>query len=201
MIVGSEPSMLFDICRCCSSPTPSSPLRRGTEPLREARERRISPHDSFQAIAPSSSPPPRPQATAYSSHAEMTLLRTLLITYPLTPISLVDHLRTLFPVVHFYPGVAGNDYNATAAVLPTPEVFASADVLLTFGLPTNLKHWSQTPNLKLLQCVGAGVNQITETPYWESVPDLSPVVLANSTGIHVPAISEHGESLSLIWNS
>lgn len=194
MIVGSEPSMLFDICHCCASPTRSSCCLSPQICSRDERTENLPTRFPFLSCLLVLSLSAALRVCTYSSLAEMTLLRTLLITYPLTPISLVDHLRTLFPVVHFYPGVAGNDYNATASVLPTSEVFASADVLLTFGLPTNLKHWSQTPNLKLLQCVGAGVNQITDTAYWESVPDSSPVVLANSTGIHVPAISEHGQS-------
>jgi hypothetical protein len=77
--------------------------------------------------------------------------------------------------------------------LPPPQVYAEADVLVTFNLPRNLVHWSQTPKLKLLQLVGAGSYQVTKTKYFESVPSESDFILANATGIAVPQISEHGE--------
>lgn len=46
-------------------------------------------------------------------------------------------------------------------------------------------------NLKWIQVVGAGYNHITETPFWRSIPDSHPIILANATGVHVRSIAEH----------
>lgn len=78
-------------------------------------------------------------------------IHTLLITYPLEPRSLVDRLRQFFPRVAFYPGPAGNDYSAEAALLPPPpaEVLAEADALLCFPLPKSLISIEQMPRCVL----------------------------------------------------
>ncbi|KAL8290608.1 hypothetical protein RQP46_002866 [Phenoliferia psychrophenolica] len=118
-------------------------------------------------------------------------LDTLLIVYPLQPPSLVDDLRKVFKKVLNYPILAGNDYSGRVVPLPPAEALAEADVILCFHLPSNLTSFSQTPNLKLLQLVGAGAFQVTNTDFYRSIPEDSPLILSNSTGIHVPAISEH----------
>ncbi|KAK4701864.1 hypothetical protein P7C70_g4366, partial [Phenoliferia sp. Uapishka_3] len=108
-------------------------------------------------------------------------LDTLLVVYPLQPPSLVDDLRKVFKTVHNWPILAGNDYSGRVVPLPPPEVLADADVILCFHLPSNLKDWSQTPKLKLLQLVGAGAFQVTNTDFYRSIPADSPLILSNST--------------------
>ncbi|ORY80722.1 hypothetical protein BCR35DRAFT_352483 [Leucosporidium creatinivorum] len=121
----------------------------------------------------------------------LTSIRTLLVLYPLQPASLLPRLRSIFPTVHFYPGPAGNDYSATVYPEPPDEVWREADAILCFGLPKGLKEVGQTPRLKLLQVVGSGTRQITDTPFYQSVPKDHPLILANSAGIHGGPIGEH----------
>ncbi|KAM0751107.1 hypothetical protein T439DRAFT_380116 [Meredithblackwellia eburnea MCA 4105] len=104
----------------------------------------------------------------------------------------VDKLVPHFKTVHNFPQLAGNDYSGRKVPLPTNEALASAEALICFHLPANLKNFpTQTPNLKFLHLVGAGAFQVTSTDWYKSIPDDNGLVVANSTGIHVPSISEH----------
>lgn len=49
-------------------------------------------------------------------------------------------------------------------------------------LPANLTNISQTPNLKWIQSIGVGVDQITDTDFYRSIKDEDEVVLANTAG-------------------
>lgn len=72
-------------------------------------------------------------------------IRTLLNCYPLAPTSLFEKLKTITPVLHNYPQLAGNDYTGAKAPLPPAEVLAEADSLLVFNLPANLVSIEQAP--------------------------------------------------------
>ena len=58
-------------------------------------------------------------------------------------------------------------------------------------MPPNLTSFSQTPKLKLFQLLSAGSNHVENTPYFQSVPESSDLILASASGIHVSAIAEH----------
>lgn len=74
-------------------------------------------------------------------------ISNLLIVYPLTPPSLVDDLRSsgIFQRVDWVPQLSGTDYDSEPPRGPTEEEYERAEVILCFGLPSNLKSFDQTP--------------------------------------------------------
>lgn len=58
-------------------------------------------------------------------------------------------------------------------------------------MPPGLDSYEQTPKLKLFQLLSAGSNHVENTPYFQSVPKSSDLILATASGIHVSAIAEH----------
>lgn len=111
--------------------------------------------------------------------------------YPLHPPTLVSKLESIFDKVHFFPGLQGNDYSKTEVKLPTAEAFQEADAILAFRLPENLTSHTQTPNLSLIHCPGAGTTQLTDTPFVRSFPKDHPLAISSSSGIHGAPIGEH----------
>lgn len=53
---------------------------------------------------------------------------------------------------------------------------------------------AQVPNLKLVQLSSAGVGHVTATPFYQSIPEESELIVCSASGIHVVPISEHGTS-------
>ncbi|GAA6022277.1 hypothetical protein JCM10207_008912 [Rhodosporidiobolus poonsookiae] len=128
-------------------------------------------------------------------------LDCLLITYPIERVhsGVLDQLRALFPVVHFYPGPdgSGTDTEYGPVVAPPAEVLAEADVILGVDVPETLKDISQTPRLKLWQTVSSGVADITESAFYKSIPPEHPLVLSNIAGFHAVCIAQHVMMMAL----
>ncbi|KAI5476091.1 2-hydroxyacid dehydrogenase [Pseudohyphozyma bogoriensis] len=122
-------------------------------------------------------------------------LDCILVTYPIEQLhqDTFERLHATFKKVHFYPGEDGSgtytEYGEPK--LPPPEVYAEADAILAFVMPTNLTHISQTPRLKLWQVFGSGTNMVTQTEFWRSIPSEHPLVLSNIAGTHAVTIGEH----------
>lgn len=83
-------------------------------------------------------------------------------------------------------------------ILPTDEIYASADVIMLFVVPKNLTSFSQTPKLKLFQALTAGNNHLSSTAYFKSIPLDSKTVFSTASGIHSVTIAEHCLASALI---
>ncbi|KAK4053403.1 hypothetical protein OIV83_001568 [Microbotryomycetes sp. JL201] len=116
---------------------------------------------------------------------------TLLVTYPLWPPSLIDELRKRFRTLHFWPMASGTDYSGRQPPPPPDHVLREADILFSFGVPSNLVDVVQTPKLKLVQLVGSGSTQVTTSSFWKTVTPELDIKLCNSAGIHQNPIGEH----------
>lgn len=68
---------------------------------------------------------------------------------------------------------------------------ANAEALVTFQLPAALKSVSDAPNLKFIQVLSAGINQIERTQFWQDLPAENDLMISNASGIHVVTIAEH----------
>ncbi|GAA5925397.1 uncharacterized protein JCM15063_005014 [Sporobolomyces koalae] len=74
---------------------------------------------------------------------------------------------------------------------PSEQDLQDSDVILGLTIPKALERVEQVKNLKLYQAVSAGFSHITDTPFFQHLPDDSPLMFANSSGIHVSTIGEH----------
>lgn len=101
----------------------------------------------------------------------------LLICIPIIPVALLGELDKHFDRVIYRP----DDTN-----LPTEEEYSSADVLYTFRIPSNLKSIAQVPKLKFIQLHSAGVGHITIDPFFQTIPDSNPLILASASGYVIP---------------
>ncbi|GAA6060938.1 hypothetical protein JCM10212_003846 [Sporobolomyces blumeae] len=96
--------------------------------------------------------------------------------------ALLDSLRSSFDRVIYY----GQDDGE-----PSADDLAHADVFLGLQVPKRLESVDQVPRLKLFETVSAGFSHITDTPFFQNLPDESDLMFANSSGIHVSTIGEH----------
>ncbi|GAA5909962.1 hypothetical protein JCM6882_008413 [Rhodosporidiobolus microsporus] len=119
-------------------------------------------------------------------------LHTLVVYGPLNPPTLIDHLRTFFPVVHHFP--VPNPFAPADQIkdseLPTADALSEADAIFSFTVPGNLKSAEQVPRLKLFQGLSAGYGHISDTEFVKSLTD-EKITFANASGIHVSTIGEH----------
>lgn len=74
---------------------------------------------------------------------------------------------------------------------PTSQDLHDAQVIFGLLIPKELKRLDQVPNLKLYQAVSAGYSHITSTDFFKRLPESSPLMFANASGIHVSTIGEH----------
>ncbi|GAA5826694.1 hypothetical protein JCM11251_002858 [Rhodosporidiobolus azoricus] len=119
-------------------------------------------------------------------------LHTLVVYGPLKPPTLIEHLRTFFPVVHHFPVVnpfAPQDQIKNSE-LPTDEALKEADAFFGFTVPRNLTSGEQVPNLKLFQGLSAGYTHLEQTEFLKSLKD-EKITFASASGIHVSTIGEH----------
>ncbi|KDE08648.1 hypothetical protein MVLG_01108 [Microbotryum lychnidis-dioicae p1A1 Lamole] len=194
-IVSSWPSFLI---RSTVVPAASRSLGRPCSPPLQFGLRPSPPH-SFAAMATSSA-----SSASTSNQASQTpQINSLLVLYPLEPRNLVDKLRANISEVHFYPQRSAVDYNSTAGPAPVPsaEILANVDAILCFHLYPDLFNGdflTMTPKLKLIQTVGSGTTQITDSPFHKSVPEEHPLILANTAGIHATTIGEHALMITLM---
>lgn len=96
----------------------------------------------------------------------------LLVTIEI-PATALASLETLFDTVNYCPADASP---------PSAQQYAAADVLYTLKSPVNLLSVEQTPRLKLVQLHSAGVGHFTGTPFFLSLDDKNPLVLASASG-------------------
>ncbi|KAM0747316.1 hypothetical protein T439DRAFT_350124 [Meredithblackwellia eburnea MCA 4105] len=123
-------------------------------------------------------------------------LETLLVTFPIESAypEILQRLQQVFKKVYFYPGEDGTGIEPEEygpPKLPPAQVFAEADVILAFVVPSNLTHISQTPRLKLWQVLGSGTDLVVNSDFWRSIPKDHPLLLSNVAGIHAVPIAEH----------
>ncbi|CEQ40938.1 SPOSA6832_02621, partial [Sporobolomyces salmonicolor] len=109
-------------------------------------------------------------------------LRTLLIYQPL-PSDLVDDLRTVFPVVKYFP-LSPLQPLQPGDVPPTAEDFREAEVIFSFAVPHGLEHAEEAPRLKLFQGLTSGFEHIEQSSFFRSFPDESDATFAGASGIH-----------------
>ncbi|KAM0754631.1 hypothetical protein T439DRAFT_345513 [Meredithblackwellia eburnea MCA 4105] len=128
-------------------------------------------------------------------------LNSILVLSQISPLSVIDKLKTIFDIVDYSPvptlpgGKAPPD-----AKLPSDEQYKNASVIWSIFLPPNLTNASQTPNLVLFQGQSAGYGHITDSKYFKSFDDTNKAIFSSASGIHGPVISEHVIATTIYLN-
>ncbi|BGP43044.1 hypothetical protein JCM10450v2_007164 [Rhodotorula kratochvilovae] len=116
-------------------------------------------------------------------------LDSVLVLWPVTPLSVLDSLSTVFRKVSYFP-IQG-PHAAPDAPRPTAEDYAAATAIFAFAMPAELQSPEQTPGLRLFQCCSSGVSHLEETPFFKAQGADSQIVWANASGIQTSTIGEH----------
>ncbi|KAI5478921.1 D-isomer specific 2-hydroxyacid dehydrogenase [Pseudohyphozyma bogoriensis] len=121
-------------------------------------------------------------------------LRTLLVYGPVPPTA-IPALEAQFPVVHYFHA---SPIGPPPASLPTSEQYSEADVILLMKFPPNLTSLSQTPKLRLVQCISAGLDHLTLAPIWGELAANENVMVASAKGVGAVSIGEHCVAVALM---